>query len=114
MVHFVERNFRIAKNLEENIKSLEAENNCKIFKMEILKFSKEFKNMDYDLILADPPFFKDDIYEVVGNLFANRYLKQKGIVIIERSVITKEKDRSFFSVEPFKIVGDACLYEIHN
>ena len=111
-IHFVERNFQIYKNLQENINSLDAAENCKIYKMEAVKYSQMFENLDYDLIIADPPFFKDDIYKVVENLVINKYFAEDGFMIIERSIQTKEKDIDNFKVEPFKIIGDSCLYEI--
>jgi 16S rRNA (guanine966-N2)-methyltransferase len=111
-VHFIERNFKIYKNLQENINSLGAVEKCKIFKMEVLKFSQLSRNEDYDLIIADPPFFMDDIYSVVVNLINNKYFAVDGFMIIERSVQTKVKDIENFKVEPFKIIGDSCLYEI--
>ena len=111
-VHFVEKNAVIYKNLEENIKLLDVVNNCSIYKMPALKFSTMKNNIEYDLILADPPFFKDDIYNVVENVLTNGYLPSKSVMIIERSIQTKQKDIENFKIEPFKIIGDACLYEI--
>jgi 16S rRNA (guanine966-N2)-methyltransferase len=111
-VHFVEKNSVIYRTLEDNMKLLQAEHNCKIFKMPAIKFSSLQKNVEYDLILADPPFFKDDIYNVVGNILNNKCLRSDCFMIIERSIQTKQKDIENFKVEPFKIIGDACLYEI--
>ena len=111
-IHFVEKNFQIYKNLIENIESLGVSNKCKLFKMEAERFSQLLKNHDYDLILADPPFFIDDIYNVVVNLINNKYFAVDGFMIIERSIQTREKDIENFKVEPFKIIGDSCLYEI--
>jgi len=111
-VHFVEKNSIIYRTLEDNIKLMQAEENCKIFKMPAIKFSALKKNIEYDLILADPPFFKDDIYNVVGNILNNGYLRTNCFMIIERSIQTKQKDIENLKVEPFKIIGDACLYEI--
>jgi 16S rRNA (guanine966-N2)-methyltransferase len=111
-VHFVEKNSIIYRTLEDNIKLMQAEQNCKIFKMPAIKFSALKKSFDYDLILADPPFFKDDIYNVVGNILNNGYLRTNCFMIIERSIQTKQKDIENLKVEPFKIIGDACLYEI--
>jgi len=111
-VHFVEKNSVIYRTLEDNMKLLQAEDNCKIFKMSAIKFSSLQKNVEYDLILADPPFFKDDIYNVVGNILNNKCLRSDCFMIIERSIQTKQKDIENFKVEPFKIIGDACLYEI--
>jgi 16S rRNA (guanine966-N2)-methyltransferase len=111
-IHFVENNFSIAKNLEKNIQSLKAESNCKIFKMTALKFSHLFNEAGYDLIFADPPFFKYDIYNVIENLFLNKYILQNGMIIVERSIQTKKKDIENFKNEPIKIIGDNCIYEL--
>jgi 16S rRNA (guanine966-N2)-methyltransferase len=112
-VTFIEKNFFIYKNLLENIKSLNAEEYCKVVKIEAVNFSKREPEKKYNLILADPPFFMDDIYTVVKNLIENKYLIKDGIIIIERSVQTKEKDILNFGTNPFKIIGDTCLYEIN-
>jgi len=66
----------------------------------------------YDLILADPPFFKDDIHTVVKNLIEKEFLNDEGIIIIERSIQTEENDKTNFGVEPFKRIGDSLLYRI--
>lgn len=111
-VHFVEKNAVIYRNLEENIQSLQTETKCKIFKMPAIKFSLMKPVVEYDLIIADPPFFKDDIYNVVENLLDNKYLRTNCFMIIERSIQTKQKDINNLGIEPFKIIGDTCLYEI--
>jgi 16S rRNA (guanine966-N2)-methyltransferase len=113
-VTFIEKNFQIYKNLVENIKSLGVEENCKVVKSEAVDFSKHMPEKQYDLIIADPPFFKEDIYEVVKNIKSNNYLKEEGMIVIERSIQTKTTDILNFGVGPFKIIGDACLYEIHK
>lgn len=112
-IHFVERDYVIYNNLLHNIKSLGAEDECRIFKMEAVKFSSISTHEQYDLILADPPFFKDDVYNVTENLFSNKYFNDDGLMIIERSIQTKAKDILNFNSEPFKIIGDTCLYELH-
>jgi len=113
-VTFIEKNFFIYKNLLENIKSLGVEEKCRVIKIDAADFSKRKPEKKYDLILSDPPFFKDDIYFVIKNLTANNYLKRDGFIVIERSIQSKEKDILNFKVEPFKIIGDACLYEIRQ
>lgn len=109
---FVEKNYVIYKNLQENISSLELAEKCKIYKMEAVKFTSLAEHQTYELILADPPFFKDDIYKVVENILTNRYLAKDRYIYIERSIQTKSKDTDNFKCEPFKIIGDACLYQI--
>ena len=111
-VHFVEKNFYIYNNILKNINTLGVADRCKVHKMETLKFVNLFPGRDFDLILADPPFFKDDIYKVVESVLANKYLNSDGLMIIERSIQTKQKDIEHFKTEPFKVIGDACLYEV--
>ena len=111
-VHFVEKNYVIYKNLEENIASLQVDDKCKIYKMPAIRFSSMKNHDQYDLILADPPFFKDDIYQAVRNLQLNNFLKKDGSIVIERSVQTKQKDKLNFQTDPFKVIGDTCLYQI--
>lgn len=114
ITHFVEKDLLIYRNLLNNIDSLGIKGKSVVHKTDVLKFSNFFLDMNFDLILADPPFFKDDIYDVVGNIISNNLLSKKGLIITERSIQTKEKDIRNFKVEPFKIIGDACLYEIRN
>jgi 16S rRNA (guanine966-N2)-methyltransferase len=113
-VHFVEKNFLIYQNLLKNIDYLGIKEKSVVHKMEVLKFSDSAEDINFDLIIADPPFFKGDIYEVAKNIITNNLLKKDGFMIIERSIQTKEKDIWNFKTEPFKIIGDACLYEIRN
>ena len=111
-VHFVEKNFSIYKQLVKNIETIQAVDHCRIFKMEALKFTRMAEHESYDLIFADPPFFKDDIYEAAENLKSNNYVNDGGLIIIQRSIQTKEKDKLHLEIEPFKIIGDSCLYQL--
>jgi 16S rRNA (guanine966-N2)-methyltransferase len=111
-IHFVEDDSVIYENLEKNIFLLKAESRCKIYKTTAINFTSQKKEIHYDLILADPPFFKYDIYNVIENIFSNKYLREDGLIIVERSIQTKQKDIENLKVEPFKIIGDACLYEL--
>ncbi len=109
---FVEKNFVIQKNLQENINLLKVEDRCTIYKMEAVRFSNLPKKKGYDLILADPPFFKDDIYNVVKNILAGKFLSSDGMIVIERSKQTREKDITNIGIEPFRAIGDTLLYKL--
>ncbi|MCW8849452.1 MAG: 16S rRNA (guanine(966)-N(2))-methyltransferase RsmD [Melioribacteraceae bacterium] len=111
--HFVEQNFIVYKNLQQNIEALSVQERTKIFKMSCLKFSNLAEHSQYDLIIADPPFFKDDIHKVLENLMKNNFLSPNGSLIIERSIQTKEKDIDNFKIEPFKKLGDSLIYEFN-
>lgn len=109
-IHFIEKNFPVVKVLQENINMLKAEKQTRIFKMSAVKFSTLAEHEKYDLIFADPPFFKDDIHEVVKNILQNGFLEEDGMFIIERSNQTQEKDIEAFGREPMKRMGDSLVY----
>lgn len=110
-VHFVEKDFSVYKNLENTINLFKVDKQCHIYKMNAVQFSKMENHSSYDLILADPPFFKNDIHEVVPNILNNNFLNQDGIFLIERSIQTKEIDIENFKIEPFKQIGDSLIYK---
>ncbi len=111
-IHFVEKNFAVVKILQQNISMLKAGEYTKIFKLPAVRFSKMKNHAQYDLIFADPPFFKDDIHIVAENILNNGFLSSNGIFLIERSVQTKEKDIEAFGAEPFKQLGDSLIYSL--
>lgn len=110
-VHFVEKDFRVAKVLKENISTLKAENETTVFNMPGIRFSKKTPQRKYGLIILDPPFFKFDVHEVVKNLLENEFITDDGRIIVERSVQTEEKDIPAFNKEPFKKLGDSLIYQ---
>lgn len=110
-VHFIEKNHIVYKNLLHNIETLKVSEKTKVFRMPALRFSNLSEHEKYDLIIADPPFFQYDIYSVVKNLERNQYLKRDGFLLIERSVLTEEKDVSNFGIKPVKKMGDSLIYE---
>ncbi len=109
-IHFVEKNFHVQKMLKENVSSLNAEEYCKVFNMSALKFSSLKEHDIYNLIILDPPFFKDDVHQVVESLMQNNFLAENGIMLLERSIQTKEKDVENFEIEPLKRLGDSLVY----
>ena len=113
-VDFIEKNSAIYKILQQNIFAMNTDEFCKIFKMEAVNFSRMKIHKKYDLIFADPPFFKYDIHYVVENLLKNEFLAEAGLMIIERSIQTKEKDIGKFGIEPFKRIGDTLLYKFEK
>ena len=44
----------------------------------------------------------------------NQYLKRDGLLLIERSVQTEEKDVANFGSKPIKRMGDSLIYEFFN
>ncbi|MGK9476239.1 16S rRNA (guanine(966)-N(2))-methyltransferase RsmD [Melioribacter sp. OK-6-Me] len=111
IAHFVEKDFFVSKVLKENIESLGMVDCTQVFRMDALRFSSQSWHEVYDLILADPPFFKDDIHKVVKKIMTNQFLSDTGIMIVERSVQTYDKDKVEFACEPIKKVGDSLIYQ---
>lgn len=110
-IHFVEKDFKIQKNLMNNLEILNLTKCTKIYKMTALKFSLIEEHDNYNIIFADPPFFKNDIYEVIQNLLLNKFLTKEGFIILERSVQTEEEDIINLKTNPIRRLGDSLIYQ---
>jgi len=109
-VTFIEKNRPVYLNLLGNVDLLKVKEFVDIIPTTSVFYTRKNLNKKYDLILADPPFFEYDIYEVVQNVFKNELLNEDGIMVIERSIQTREKDIENIGIEPQKKIGDALLY----
>ncbi len=110
-VHFVEKDYNVSRVLKENISSLNADENCKIYRMDAVRFSRMKCEHKYQIILADPPFFKNEIHKVVENVLSNRILDDDGLMLVERSIQTKAEDEENFKCKAFKRIGDSLIYQ---
>lgn len=113
-VTFIEKNRPVYLNLLGNIDLLKVKEFVDVIPTTSVFYTRKNLNKKYDLILADPPFFEYDIYEVVQNVFKNELLNEDGIMVIERSIQTREKDIENIGIEPQKKIGDALLYIFDN
>lgn len=109
-VHFIEKQYQVYKNLAKNVSQLDVKNRCSIFKTHATSFTSQETHQKYDLIIADPPFFKYDIHQVTENILKNEFLTEEGILLIERSIQTQKEDTEAFQKEPFRRMGDTLLY----
>lgn len=109
-VQFIERNFQVYKNLNNNIAMLGVQDRVTASRMEVTSYCSMQPAEPFHLILADPPFFAYDVYTAVKGIFANRLLAEDGLVVIERSIQTEEKDKEGFGKTHFRRIGDTLLY----
>jgi 16S rRNA (guanine(966)-N(2))-methyltransferase RsmD len=112
-ITFIEQNYQIYQNIIFNATELGVLESVEIVKSDAVKFAKR-TNSQFDLILADPPFFKNDIYLVFEEIFKRNLLTENGLLIIERSIQTESEDIKVFQKEPIKKLGDSLIYKFEN
>ena len=89
-VTFVERDIEAVKILNQNINHLSAFKNAKIFNNRIEDFIKKKVLDKYDIIFLDPPFADKNIISNLKALKLKKIYKREHILIIHRSVYSKE------------------------
>lgn len=109
-ITFIEKSGIVVKNLNRNIELLKVYDEVTIVKNDAVRYLSN-TSKKYDLIIADPPFFEYDIYDVVSIIKGEKILNPSGMMIIERSIQTAERDVQNFTFEPFKKIGDTLLYK---
>ena len=90
-VIFIENYEPVIKILEDNIKNIAKDKDCKILKIDFFNFIKNnsFKE-DIDLIFLDPPFKNENTLEMFEALYEKNILKKNGLIIIHRHKKSKE------------------------
>ncbi|MCC6550042.1 MAG: RsmD family RNA methyltransferase [Ignavibacteriaceae bacterium] len=114
LVHFVEKSAKVTRNLEKNIEVLKAELHSAVHLRGCTEFIRGYSGNPLSLIVADPPFFQYDIYQVFSAVKEHKVLAPGGIFLVERSVQTAEKDQVHFGFEPYRRMGDSLIYIYHN
>lgn len=114
VVHFVEKSAKVVRNLEKNIASLKAEIHCAVHQRACTEFLRGYRGTPLSLIIADPPFFQYDIYQVFDAVKEQQVLAPDGIFLVERSIQTEEKDQEHFGFEPYRRMGDSLIYIYRN
>ena len=90
-VIFIENYEPVIKILEDNIKNIAKDKDCKILKIDFFNFIKNnsFKE-DIDLIFLDPPFKNENILEMFEAIYKKNILKKNGLIVIHRHKNSKE------------------------
>lgn len=107
--YFIEKNFRTAKLIQENIEILKIAERTKVLCESAEGFTKS-SNLSFDLIFADPPYDDFNYEKVFINIKENNLLSDKGLLIIQRGKASLQKDTQILGREPYRIVGDDVIF----
>lgn len=85
ITYFVDANKIATKTIEDNLTKIHAEDEYHILNMDYKKALKEFRdqNIQFDVILLDPPYRLHFIHNILKLLVEYRLLKEDAIVICE-------------------------------
>lgn len=82
---FVDKQSKAIHTIHENIKDLQLENQTDVFRTEALRALQATakKDLQFDLILLDPPYKKVDYGELLNEIAKLNLLKQDGFIYCE-------------------------------
>ncbi|MGT2772526.1 16S rRNA (guanine(966)-N(2))-methyltransferase RsmD [Streptococcus marimammalium] len=78
----VEKNFRAQKIIAENIKMTKTKNKLKLLKMDVKKALTQL-NGQFDLVLLDPPYAKEEIVKTIYQLEELGLLSKDVMIVCE-------------------------------
>lgn len=107
--YFIDKDAHVVKNLESNISDLGIKGKSTILRTDVLAFLNKTE-IKFDLIFADPPFFEYLIWDCVKTIQSRNLLSEDGLLVVERSNITREKDEENFHKSHDRKMGDALIY----
>ncbi len=107
-VIFVEKNYKVVQNLQQNISSFDC--NCKVVFSDALIALDKIDNIKFDLIFIDPPYKSDLIIPVLEKIKNNNLLNPSGIIIVEHPKGIKfDEILDRFTIFKEKKYGDTYL-----
>lgn len=74
---------RCVQYLKQNVKSLDIGHAMQVYKSDCVIYCRNAKNVQYDLIFADPPYHLHFHEELIATIFEKQLLSPEGLVIIE-------------------------------
>lgn len=78
----VDESMQAIRIIKDNIRTLQAENECNVIKGNIFTVVQNLKK-PYDLIYIDPPYAKEKNVELIEKLEANQLVNRGGWVVVE-------------------------------
>lgn len=79
-VWFFEKSIPAIKFLRKNLEGL---NNVKIIRCDVLKQINKIKGIEFDIILADPPYLKGLVNPFLARIVQAKILSKQGLVILQ-------------------------------
>jgi hypothetical protein len=92
-------NLACVKYLKQNVQQLQIAEKMQVYKSDCVIYCRNAKNVQYDLIFADPPYHLGFHEELIQTIFEKQLLTPDGLVIIEHG-----KQHDFSTLPQF----DAC------
>ena len=106
-VHFIEKEKKVLKILEKNIKKLNVKKKTIISPSDVLSLieKKNISEFKFDLIFCDPPYKDKNIEKLIELIFNKNLSNKNGIIVLHRNKITEEKFPNYFKIIDERIYG---------
>lgn len=96
---FVEQNSSHLQIIKQNLEKAKLIEQAELYNQDVYNFLKNY-NKKYDLIFMDPPYQKNMGDQAVKLIVKNQFLKEKGLIILEKSA--EEKTVEYEELEIIK------------
>jgi 16S rRNA (guanine(966)-N(2))-methyltransferase RsmD len=87
---------RCVQYLKQNIQTLQISEAMQVYKSDCVIYCRNAKNVQYDLIFADPPYHLGFHNELIHTIFEKELLTPDGLVVIEHG-----KQHDFSAIPQF-------------
>lgn len=94
--------------IEENLNKAKLLEKADLYQQDVYSYLKN-SNKKYDLIFMDPPYQKKMTAEAIELIIKNNLLKDKGLIISEKSASEKTNEFAELDIIKNKIYGNSLL-----
>ncbi|WP_164669114.1 16S rRNA (guanine(966)-N(2))-methyltransferase RsmD [Virgibacillus doumboii] len=104
---FVDKQPKAIHTINENIRALNLEENAEIYRTEAFRALNAVakRNLQYDLILLDPPYGKVNYEKMLNEIEEHQLLKENGMIYCEHDLSEKFSTNEFSMVKQVNYGG---------
>ncbi|WMC19626.1 MAG: 16S rRNA (guanine(966)-N(2))-methyltransferase RsmD [Enterobacteriaceae bacterium PC38] len=106
-VFFIENNLKLFKKLKKNLMLFKY--NKYIINISAIKWLQKKRNIRFDIIFLDPPFYKNLLNKTISLLEKNKYLSKKTIIYIESEKNYIIKLPKNWYIKKIKVIGNILI-----
>jgi len=110
-VIFVEKDKRVVELIKKNLKELGISDKGVVKSGRVEDFIEEFKDLKYDIIIADPPYDYPEgkIKKLLEKIVELNVINEEGIVVFEHSIKKKLPEVEGLEVYKTRKYGKSCV-----
>ena len=100
---------RCVQYLKQNVQTLQIAEQMQVYKSDCVIYCRNAKNIQYDLIFADPPYGRGLGEKAVAALMAENWIAKDAVLVLEEKTGALPHDLDGFELDDERVLGETTI-----